>query len=208
MTSFSTRLAAVVDVPDEEAVQPAPDCWGLAELPPPQADPPRKKRGLPALDRRTRSILALAAAAAVLVNAGAAWAYWRITESQTGIRPTGAEVELMLRARSDYSKPLTPGQTGNLSVTLTNDYDFPIKITRVIGDAGNAIVDAEHRGAGCQATAVVLTRDAFDVTWRVPRNTVGAFTVPGGLAMARDAGPACSGATFSVPIRVHGVSSR
>jgi hypothetical protein len=75
----------------------------------PPADPPRPRAARRRLDRRTKSILAIAAAAAALVNAGAAWAYWQITEPRTGAPPIGTDVEVALRAHSDYNGPLTPG---------------------------------------------------------------------------------------------------
>lgn len=168
--------------------------------------PPGRRRGWSArLDARTRSILAAAAAGALIVNAGAAWAYWRITGSATGRADAGAFVELTLRGRSDLNKPLTPGGTGNLVVTVTNDHDFPIRITSVAPGEGNIIADDEHREAGCTRTGVVVARDWVSVQWDVPRNTVGAFTVVEGLAMAPDSDRACAGATFTVPVQAVGL---
>jgi hypothetical protein len=158
------------------------------------------------LDRRTRSILAAAAVAAVVVNAGAAWAYWRITGSETGRSGAGSFLELNLRGRSDLNRPLVPGGVGNLVVTVTNDNDFPIRITSVTPGTGNVIADDEHREAGCANTGVSVTRDSVKVRWEVPRNTVGAFTVPDGLAMAPGSDKACAGATFTVPVRAAGVA--
>jgi hypothetical protein len=179
-------------------VEPAPD----ETVDDPQA--PRAGVGGRRIDRRTQSILAVAAAAAVAVNAGAAWAYWEITGSATDSRAAGTAVELSLRARSDYNKPLTAGHTGNLTVTLTNDYDFPVKISRVLRGNGKVVADDEHSDAGCAPTGVSMTREEFDVAWSVQKNTIGAFTIPNGLTMAADAKPECVGATFTLPVRVTG----
>ena len=157
------------------------------------------------VDRRTRSILAFAAVAAVVVNAGAAWIYWGVTGAQTGTRAAGAAVQLSLRARSDDNTPLTAGGNGNLTVTLTNDHDFPVKITSVERGDGRTLADDEHRDAGCDPSAVSLSRNAFDVRWSVPKNTIGAFTIPDGLTMGSQSDPACAGATFTLPIRVSGM---
>ena len=162
---------------------------------------PRRRR----LDRRTRMILGIAAAAAVVVNAGAAWAYWQITGSSTAHAASGTAVELALRARSDLDVPLHPGHTGNLTVTVTNDQDFPIRITGVSPGPGNIVADPEHRDAGCTVTGVAMTQPHFDVRWDVPRNTIGAFTVTGALAMSGKAPAACDGATFTVPVQATGV---
>jgi hypothetical protein len=158
------------------------------------------------LDGRTRVILTIAAAAAVVVNAGAAWVYWRITESATGRQNAGTAVELALRARSDLNRPLEPGGTGNLTVTVTNDYDFPVQITGISPGTGNVVADDEHRDAGCTFAGVEITRDRFDVQWDVQRNTIGAFTLPDALAMRANANPACRGAMFTVPVRASGFS--
>jgi hypothetical protein len=167
--------------------------------------PGRKER----LDARTRSILSAAAVAAVLVNAGAAWAYWKVTASETGSARAGTAVELTLRGRSDLNRPLLAGGTGNLTVTLTNDNDFPITITSVSSGTGNVVADDEHRDAGCREnTGVSLTKAAFTVSWDVARNTIGAFSIPDGLHMNSTANKACEGATFTVPVQVNGVSGR
>jgi hypothetical protein len=158
------------------------------------------------MDRRTRVILSVAAVAAVVVNAGAAWTYWRITGSHTGHWGAAATVEIALRARSDLNRPLNAGQTGNLTVTVTNDDDVPIKITSVAAGAGRVTVDTEHREQGCTDPGVVLTRDRFVVDWQVPRNTIGAFTLPGALSRGVNSPAACSGATFTVPIQATGRS--
>ncbi|MET0424856.1 MAG: hypothetical protein ABW046_13320 [Actinoplanes sp.] len=158
------------------------------------------------LDGRTRSILIVAAVAAVVVNAGAAWAYWRITGSATEQAASGTSVELALRARSDMNRPLRAGATGNLTVTVTNENDFPIRITEVTPGAGNIVADLERREAGCVRPRVELTQPQFAVSWDVPRNTIGAFTIPGALTMHRAAGQACSGAMFTVPVQAIGVS--
>jgi hypothetical protein len=163
-------------------------------------DAPRKR-----LDRRTRAILGIAAAAAVVVNAGAAWVYWQITESGTGQASSGAPVELALRGRSDLADVLRRGEIGNLTVNVANDNDYPIQIQSVAAGTGNIVADPEHRDAGCTEAAVTFSRPRFDVRWDVQRNTIGAFTIAGALSMRKDAQRACDGATFTVPVRASGV---
>jgi len=161
----------------------------------------RKQR----FDGRTRSILTAAAVAAVVVNAGAAWAYWRVAPPEATRAEVGRAVELVLHARSDPHKPLRPGGTGDLTVTVTNDYDVPIRITSIAPGVGGVVTDTEHRNGGCRAPAVEVSRPAFPVSWDVPRNAVGAFTIPGGLSMQHPVDPACMGAAFVVPVQARGV---
>jgi hypothetical protein len=159
------------------------------------------------IDARTRAILITAIVTAVAVNAGTVWAYLKVAEAAPATARAGVAVDLTPRGRSDLHQPLKPGRTGDLTVTLTNDNDFPIRITSVSPGAGRIVADAEHRTFECQnRSGVSLTRPAFAVSWSVPRNTVRAFTVPDGLSMAADAGPACAGAAFTVPLHATGVS--
>jgi hypothetical protein len=169
---------------------------------------PSDRSGRRRFDGRARSILIAAAVAAIVVNAGAAWAYWKVTKSATASAPSGAVVHLTLRGRSDLSRSLRPGGTGNLTVTLTNDNDFPIRITSVTPGPGNIVADDEHRDAGCLETGVSMTKTDFAVSWSVARNTIGAFTLPEGLRMSPHANQACEGATFTVPVRTSGFSGR
>jgi hypothetical protein len=160
------------------------------------------------MDRRTRMILTVAVVAAIVVNIGAAWAYWRLTTSATGGQNAGAAVELASRGRSDLSRPLARGGVGNLTVTVTNDNSFPVRIGSVALGAATIVADDEHRENGCpDATGVTATRRDFPVSWVVAKNTLGAFTIRAGLRMARNANPACEGASFTIPIRVSGVSA-
>jgi hypothetical protein len=46
------------------------------------------------------------------------------------------------------------------------------------------------------------------VSWEVPKNTIGALSIPDGLRMAVSSNKACRGATFTIPVRVSGVSGR
>lgn len=160
----------------------------------------------PRLDRRGRVILSVAAAAAVLVNAVAAWAYWMLDGEGTGVAVAGTAVELTLTGRSDDSKPLYPGGTTNLTVTVTNQNDFPIKITTVAPGAKAVSADSAHREAGCRTTGVVVAQKVIPVSWEVPKNTIGVFTVPDGVRMTNSSDSACQGATFTIPVTANGVS--
>ncbi|MFG1602919.1 hypothetical protein [Actinoplanes sp. NPDC049265] len=182
------------------AVLPEPDepTWEVRQ-------PKSGRSGMSRFDGRTRSILIVAAVVAIVVNAGVAWAYWRIAGSETSVR-AGATVELALRARSDLNRPLRPGGTGNLTVTLTNDYDFPIRITTVRPALGAPVADDEHRDSGCRDPKVTMTRESFEVNWDVAKNTIGAFSIPDALTLAEGTPAACHGATFTVPIQVSGLS--
>ena len=162
-------------------------------------------------DRRARAILTVAAVAALLANAGAAWAYWRFTgsdsppasvaQSQQAAEP----FRITLNGSSDPSRVLLPGRTGNLTVTVTNQHSVPIQITAIMPGKGRVLADDAHREAGCVDPQVAITKKRVPVVWEVPRNTVGAFILPGVLTMAAGGPAACRGAVFSIPVQAHAV---
>ncbi|HWS38934.1 MAG TPA: hypothetical protein VN408_40115 [Actinoplanes sp.] len=153
-------------------------------------------------------ILTVAAVAALLANAGAAWAYWHFN----GPKPeppaaAAADVEITVTATSDPSRALTPGDVGNLTVTVTNQYSNPVRITSILPAGGRIVADDGRRGDGCTSPKVELTRKEFPVSWEVPRNTIGAFILPEALTMRASGPAACKGATFTVPVRARAVRS-
>ncbi|MEU4559756.1 hypothetical protein AB0F72_15340 [Actinoplanes sp. NPDC023936] len=162
-------------------------------------------------DRRARVILTAAAVAALLANAGAAWAYWRFTgpggepAADVGTVAAGTPFELALSATSDPEQTLAADGSGNLTVTVTNQHPVPIRITAIRPGAGRATVDDAHRDAGCPAPRVRVSREVFPVSWDVPKNTVGAFVLPGALSMRAGGPAACRGATIIVPMRAQAV---
>jgi hypothetical protein len=153
-------------------------------------------------DRRARMILGAAAVAALLANAGAAWAYWRFNSQPAENEwAAGSRVEVTVNAISDPARPLQPGATGNLTVTVTNQHGAAVHLTSIVPGPGPVIADDAHREAGCVRPRVEFTRTEFPVSWEVPRNTVGAFILNGVLTMRAGGPAACQGATFTVPVR-------
>lgn len=157
-------------------------------------------------------ILTVAAVAALLANAGAAWAYWHFNGPNpeppaAAVASAAADVEITVTATSDPSRALTPGDVGNLTVTVTNQYSNPVRITSILPARGRIVADDGRRAAGCTNPKVELTRDEFPVSWEVPRNTIGAFILPEALTLRANGSAACKGATFTVPVRARAVRS-
>ena len=179
----------------------------FAPLPPDDQQTPPKARRMRRVNRRTKVILTVAAVAAVAANAGAAWAYWRVTGTGTGTAQAGAVIELSLKGRSDDDKPLFPGGTSDLTVTVTNRNNFPIRITTVSAGEGKTVADEGHRAAGCRTTGVVVAKDVYEVSWQVAQDTIGVFTLPDGIRMTNSSDSACQGATFTIPVQATGSSA-
>jgi hypothetical protein len=158
-------------------------------------------------DRRARMILSAAAVAALLANAGAAWAYWRFNSPPEEDRwpAAGVSVEVSMTATSDPTRPLRAGAEGNLTVAVTNQHPASVRILSITAGPGRVVADDAHREAGCVNPRVQLTRETFPVSWEVPKNTIGAFILPGALIRQVGGPAACQGATFTVPVRANAV---
>ncbi|KHD72859.1 hypothetical protein MB27_40885 [Actinoplanes utahensis] len=155
-------------------------------------------------------MLTVAAVAALLANAGAAWAYWRFNgdtgrADEVAAPPTaGTAVDLVLSATSNPARVLRPGDTGDLTVTVTNQHPVVVRVL-AIQPTGPIVADHDSRETGCADPKVQLTGKSFPVTWNVAPNNVAAFTVPKALTMRADSPAACKGATFTVPLRAQAV---
>ncbi|MEV6298264.1 hypothetical protein AB0M02_02535 [Actinoplanes sp. NPDC051861] len=152
-------------------------------------------------DRRARMILTAAAIAALLANAGAAWAYWRWNGPEAPSEVAGTVFELALSGSSSASHTLRPGEVGDLTVTVTNQHSVPIRVTSIRQGAGPVIADETHRDTGCVDPPVQLTEGSFAVSWEVPKNTIGAFVLHRAITVRHGGPPACRDATYTVPVQ-------
>ncbi|GAA2548182.1 hypothetical protein GCM10010435_16980 [Winogradskya consettensis] len=167
----------------------------FVDVAPAEPEPAGPRRRSPS--GRTRTILIAASAATVIVNACAVWAYWKITD-------TGAFVQMTLRAQSSLNVPLRPGTTGDLIVTVTNENNFPIRLTSLRLGNGSIVPDEESQDSGCSAAGVGLTSRSTSVNWEVDHNNVAAFTVQDGVRMTPGAGQKCVNTVFIIPVQVSG----
>jgi len=158
------------------------------------------------LDRRSTITLAVAAVAAIAVNAGVAWAYWVVNGQATTSARAAAITELDLSAGTDPANPLYPGATRSLSLTITNGNEFPVVVNGLAPAPQPITVDPGHGAQGCPAGSVSLTDSLFLGNWPVGPGGTGTFVVPAALTMAANTPQSCAGAAFTIPIKVVGVS--
>jgi hypothetical protein len=153
-------------------------------------------------DRRARMILTVAAVAAVLANAGAAWAYWRWNGPEASQPAAGAAAfELALSGSTGPEQKLRPGETSDLTVTVTNQHAVPLRITSIRRGAGPVAVDEAHRGSGCAEAPVEMAQESFAVSWEVPKNTIGAFVLEDAVTVRDGLPAACRTADLVVPVQ-------
>jgi hypothetical protein len=159
------------------------------------------------VDRRSKVVLGVAATAFIVVNAGVAYAFWKLSGDGTATAKAGSALELTLSGVSDDNKPLYPGGTSNLSVTVANDNDFPITVNTLSPGTSRAQADETHRRSGCTTTGVIFTKDVHQVSWTVPKNSVGVFRVADGIQMTNQSDTACQGATFTIEVQATATSA-
>jgi len=159
------------------------------------------------LSRRSKAVLAVAGALALLVNGGVAWAYWRISGTGTTAATAATVANLQVSGASYPDLPLFPGARGGLVVTVKNPNSFPVIVKRVMPGPGPVTADEAHRSAGCNQNGVSLVRNSFSVSWPIPANSQKIFPISNSVAMSNASDNACQGATFSIPLSVSGTSS-
>jgi len=159
------------------------------------------------LSRRSTAILATASALFLAVNAGVAWAYWRIGGTGATSATAATVANLQVSGASYPDVPLYPGARGGLAVTVANPNSFPVIVNRVAPGPGPITADAAHQAAGCNQHGVSLADDTFNVSWPIPKNSQQTFVISNSVLMANSSDNACQGATFSIPVSVTATSS-
>lgn len=159
------------------------------------------------LSRRSMAILVTASAVALAVNAGVAWAYWRISGTGSTSASAATVANLRVSGASYPDVALYPGARGGLAVTVENPNSFPVIVNQVLSGPAPITADAAHQSAGCDQHGVSLAKNAFNVSWSIPKNSQATFVISNSVLMATSSDNACQGATFSIPVTVSGTSS-
>jgi hypothetical protein len=143
------------------------------------------------------------AAAAALVAAGGALAYYTSTGSGTGGASVASPDPVTIAARTPASGLLYPGASGEVDATVSNPNPFPVRINSLVLDGGIG-VDGSH--SDCDTSALhYTTQDNGGAGWNVPAK-VGAtegtldLTLADALNMDVGAANACQGAAFTVSL--------
>lgn len=156
------------------------------------------------LSRKGMAILSASAVAAVAVNAGAAWAYWKVSGSGTATSSVGSIAALRASGTPAHNAPLFPGVTRGMRVTVTNPNSFLVRLSRIERSTAPVVVDKAHDD--CVHSGVQLAAASYPVTWDVPANETRSFTLPDAITMTDASDSACQGATFRLPVLVTGTA--
>ncbi|MFI5916384.1 hypothetical protein [Dactylosporangium sp. NPDC051541] len=142
------------------------------------------------------------------IGAGSiAWAAWSIRGA--GSSQAQAETAVPIAVVSATTAPSTllyPGGSADMVIRVRNGNHFPVTITRVTRTSKPITTDAGH--AACPGSLLDTTRDddTFAVNVHLLVNEEKEFTVPRAIWMSPEAGNACQGAQFGIPVSLFGTS--
>jgi hypothetical protein len=158
------------------------------------------------ISRRGKTILAAGAIVTIGVNAGAAWAYWRLNGSQTVSGTAGQVIQLQASGAPLGGALLYPGARLDLKITVTNPNHYGIQVSRIQRSTAPVSIDGPHAAAGCVKSGIRLTATAYVVNWNVPAGRTLSFTVSKAMSMTNESDSACQGGTFQLPVLVTGIA--
>jgi hypothetical protein len=143
----------------------------------------------------------LAGAIASCLSAGVAAAYWTATGEGSGSTGTATMTAVATVEPSTPLTSLSPGQTADLVLRLTNSNGYPVKLYSV---AANGPVTATGAGT-CTTTGVTFTPPSgASLTAFAPlaasSSTDITLTAAVAMSLASDSG--CQGARFTIPVTV------
>jgi predicted ribosomally synthesized peptide with SipW-like signal peptide len=152
------------------------------------------------VSRRTALLVVPAAALAIGLAAGGAYAYF----SSSGKGTNGATVGTMqtvtlVTATTAPSTPLLPGGSGDAVVKITNPNGFAVTLVSVTSASGSITADSGH--AACTTTGVSFTSQTGLSTTIAASSTV-TVDLPGAVSMSTSSSAGCQGATFSIPVTI------
>lgn len=147
--------------------------------------------------------------AAVLGMPGAAFGYW--TGALTGTTSvTLADTVPVVLNPGTVSADLSPGESGDVYVVVSNPNTIAVHVGSVVLDVGDSVapITADVGHSGCDVTALSFaTQTNGGAGWNVPPKvgaTDGRLTVDlaDSLAMSDAAANACQGAQFQILLDV------
>lgn len=140
-----------------------------------------------------RRVSVLATVISALLIANIAFAAWLSTgegegEAKAGVASNGSTV-----ASADEGDVLYPGSDTTITVTVTNDEAYPVRVTGF--DAGSS---DEIAGTDCLADTVTTDADSSPATTVIASKGTANYELD--AHMASDADNDCQGQTFTIPL--------
>jgi hypothetical protein len=149
----------------------------------------------------------VAAVILVALVAGVAFAAWTAGGSGHGTAQAKTAVALATVAVPASAPSLYPGADASVTVRITNDNDFAVRVTDVVYGSPAATTTSGALGAcATGADAGLMFTDQTGLALDVDAHASATFEVDG-VHMGADAANGCQGATFTIPVTLTGASS-
>jgi hypothetical protein len=153
-----------------------------------------------------RKLVFVLAAIVVLVLASIVLAAWSTSGSGTGYAKAGTASALVIGdASASTTADLYPGSTGAVKLMVTNNNNFPVRVTAVSKQAAGTITS--DKGAACNASTGVTFTNQTGLALDVAANATQTFTLASAVSMTNASDNTCQGAVFSIPVDVTGASN-
>lgn len=135
--------------------------------------------------------------------AGIAFAAWTADGTGDGYaQAKSAEAVSTVDASGSTVADLYPGSTGDVKISIANPNPYAVRVTAI--DGNGAITSSS---AACNTGGHGVTFADQTGTWDVPAGSTGTeFTLDDAVSMSNASDPACSGASFTVPVSITAAS--
>ncbi len=155
----------------------------------------------------TKKACFVAAALAASLVAGVAFAAWMADGTGPGTARAKTAVALTTVAVPASNAALFPGADAKLTVHVTNDNDYPVRITNVDYGTASATTVSGALSACVNGTDAALTfSDQAGLALDVVAHSSASFDVDG-VHMGGASLSGCQGATFTIPVTLTGASN-
>lgn len=141
-----------------------------------------------------RRVTVLATTISVLLIAGVVFAAWTSTATGDGSASSFDHVDTLIDSivTETAGTNLYPGATTDITVTVTNDQDYPVTVASI--DAGESNVEGDCAAGSVTTAAQTLGASADELAAGASKDYTLVATMGG------DAAEACAGVTFTIPV--------
>ena len=153
-----------------------------------------------------RKLVGIAVAVVALATAGLVSAAWLANGTGSGYAKAGTASSLTtVDVSASTTASLYPGVSGNVTLRVSNNNPYPVRVTGVSNGTGSISPDAGH-AAGCTTTGVTFSNQT-GLAIDVPANGATTATLNGAASMSNASSDGCQGATFTIPVNLTGASN-
>ncbi len=133
------------------------------------------------------------------LGAGTAYAYFTASGSGSGSASVATLTNVTVAVTTGtVTNELLPGGTGAVTLTVSNQNNFPVTLVKVVGN-GPVTVDGNH--SSCTTTDVTFNPPS-SLNTTIPGGASTPVTLPNAASMSAASSPGCQGAQFSVPVTI------